>query len=187
MKTILTKKANWYNPYFYNGMEVEKVNLYNENGVIFGFNWIGSNNITNDVAFDFETKKAIKLNFERKDSFYIQKDKKITIYIHHDLINYKYIGREEKFKTELGCQLYDIYSITLNCKKRLYKKINDDFVPYYSAQGDFDFEIETFFESVDSSFAKECKQIAEKCNEALIKLSYYEIARLKKIINISLK
>ena len=187
MKTILVKKESWYNPYFLNGMEVEKVNIYNENGVIFGFKWIGSNNITNDVVFDFETKKAIKLNFNRKDSFYIKKYGKITIYIYHELINYKYIGREEKYKTEMGYSLYDTFSITLNCKKILYKKVNDDFVSYYSEQGDFDFEIEVFVKSVDSSFAKECKQISEKCTEAGVNLSYYDIQRLKKVINISLK
>ena len=187
MKTILVKKESWYNPYFLNGKEVEKVNVYNKNGVVFGFKWIGSNNITNDVTFDFETKKAIKLNFNRKDSFYIQKDGKITIYIYHELINYKYIGREKKYETEMGYSLYDIFSITLNCKKILYKKVNDDFVSYYSEQGDFDFEIESFVESIDSSFAKECMQISKKCEEAGVKLSYYDIGRLKKIINISLK
>lgn len=187
MKTILVKQSSWYNPYFFNGMEVEKVNIYNETGVIFGFNWIGSNNNTNDVTFDFETKKAIKLNFERKDSFYIRKEGKITIYIHHEFINYKYIGMDEKYKTELGYSVYDIYSITLNCKKTLYKKVNDDFVSYLSEQGNFDFEIEVFVKSVDSDFAKECKQISEKCKEAGVNLSYYDIQRLKKVINISIK
>lgn len=187
MKTILVKNVSWYNPYFFNGKEVESVNVYNENGVIFGFNWIGSNNITNDVAFDFETKKAIKLNFNRKDSFYIQKDGKITIYIYHELINYKYIGRKKRYETEMGYQVYDVYSISLNCKKILYKKVNDDFVSYYSGQSDFDFEIEVFVKSVDSSLAKECKQISEKSAEAGVNLSYYDIQRLKKVINISLK
>lgn len=187
MKTVLVKSVSWYNPYFFNGMKVEKVNIYNENGVIFGFNWIGSNNITNDVTFNFETRKAIKLNFDRKDSFYIRKDGKITIYIHHELINYKYIDRKKRFETEMGFQVYDVYSISLNCKKILYKKVNDDFVSYYSEQGNFDFEIETFVESVESSFAKECKQIAGKCEDAGVNLSYYQIERLKKVINISLK
>lgn len=187
MKTILVKSVSWYNPYFFNGMEVEKVNIYNENGVIFGFKWIGSNNITNDVTFNFETKKAIKLNFDRKDSFYIRKDGKITIYIYNELVNYKYIGRDERFKTEMGYQVYDVYSIALNCKKILYKKVNDDFVSYYSGQSDFDFEIEVFVESVDSSLAKECRQIEKKCAEAGVNLSYYDIQRLKKVIDISLK
>lgn len=187
MGTILVKKESWYNPYFFNGMKVERVNIYNETGVIFGFNWIGSNNITNDVTFDFETKKAIKLNFDRKDSFYIRKDGKITIYIYHELINYKYIGREKKYETEMGCQVYDIYSINLNCKKILHKKVNGDFVSYYSEQDNFDFEIESFVESVESSFAKECKQIAEKCKDAGVDLLYYQIGKLKKAINISLK
>lgn len=187
MKTILVKKENWYNPYFFNGKEVESVNVYNKNGIIFRFNWIGSNNITNDVTFDFETKKATKLNFDRKDSFYIQKDGKITIYIYHELINYKYIGREKKHKTEMGYSLYDTFSITLNCKKILYKKVNDDFVSYYSDQSDFSFEIEVFINSVDSSLAKECKQISEKSAEAGVELSFYDIQRLKKVINISLK
>lgn len=187
MKTILVKKESWYNPYFLNGREVESVNVYNKNGVIFGFKWIGSNNITNDVTFDFETKRANKLNFDREDSFYIQKDGKITIYIYHELINYKYIGREKKYETEMGYKLYDIFSITLNCKKILYKKVNDDFVSYYSEQGDFDFQIESFVDSIDSSLAKECKQISEKCKEAGIDLPYYNIERLKKVINISLK
>lgn len=187
MKTKLEKSASWFNPYFFDGMEVEKVNIYNENGIIFGFKWIGSNNITNNVAFDFETKKAIKLNFDRKDSFYIRKDGKITIYIHHELVNYKYIGREKRFETEMGFRVYDVYSIALNCKKILYKKVNDDFVSYYSEQGDFDFEIENFVESVDSSLADECKQISKKCAEAGVNLSFYDIQRLKKVINISLK
>lgn len=187
MKTILVKNVSWYNPYFFNGKEVESVNVYNKNGVIFGFKWIGSNDITNDVAFDFETKKAIKLNFNRKDSFCIQKDGKITIYIYHELINYKYIGREKKFETEMGYQLYDIFSITLNCKKILYKKVNDDFVSCYSEQGNFDFEIQNYVESIDTYFGKECKQISEKCGEVGVNLSYYEIEKLKKVINISLK
>ena len=187
MKTILVKNASWFNPYFFNGMEVERVNVYNEDGTIFGFNWIGSNNITNDVTFNFETKKAIKLNFKRIDSFYIRKDGKITIYIYHKLINYKYIGRDKKFETEMGYHVYDIYSITLNCKKILYKKVNADFVSYYSEQGNFDFEIESFIESVDSPLAKECKRISEKCEDAGVNLSYYQVERLKKVINISLK
>lgn len=187
MKTILVKKESWYNPYFLNSKEVERVNVYNKNGVLFGFKWIGSNNITNDVTFDFETKKAIKLNFDRKDSFYIQKDGKITIYIYHELINYKYIGREEKYETEMGYKLYDIFSITLNCKEIHYKKVNDGFVSYYSEQGDFDFEIQNYVESIDTDFGKECKQISKKCEEAGVNLSHYEIARLKKIINISMK
>lgn len=187
MKTILKRNASWYNPYFFNGMEVEKVNIYNENGVIFGFNWIGSNNITNDVTFNFETKKAIKLNFDRKDSFYIKKDGKITIYIFHGLINYQYIDRKKRYETEMGYKLYDVYSIALNCKKILYKKVNDDFVSYYSDQSDFSFEIEVFINSVDSSLAKECKQISEKSAEAGVELSFYDIQRLKKVINISLK
>lgn len=187
MKTILVKRESWFNPYFFNGMQVSKVNVYNENGVIFGFNWIGSNNITNDVTFDFETKKAIKLNFGRKDSFYIRKDGEITIYIYHKLVNYKYIGRDKKFETEMGYHVYDNYLITLNCKKILHKKVNGNFESYFSEQGNFDFEIESFVESVESSFAKECRQIAEKCEDAGVNLSYYEIERLKKVINISLK
>lgn len=187
MKTILVKNVSWYNPYFFNGMEVEKVNIYDKNGVLFGFKWIGSNNITSDVTFNFETKRAIKLNFDRKDSFYIKKDGKITIYIFHGLINYQYIDRKKRYETEMGYQLYDVYSIALNCKKTLYKKVNDDFISYYSDQGDFSFEIEVFINSVDSSLAKECKQISEKSAEAGVGLSFYDIQRLKKVINISLK
>lgn len=187
MKTILVKKESWYNPYFLNGKEVESVNVYNKNGVLFGFKWIGSNNTTNDVAFDFETKKAIKLNFNRKDSFYIQKDGKITIYIYHELINYKYINRVKRYVNSSNYQLYDVYAVSLNCKKRLYKKVNDDFVPYYSEQGDFDFEIQNYVESIDTDLGKECKQISEKCKEAGIDLPYYKIEQLKKVINISLK
>jgi hypothetical protein len=69
MKTVLTKES-MLNPYFFQGKMVESIIVYAEQGVVFSFKWIGSNNITSDVTFDFEIKRAVKENYSRKDAYY---------------------------------------------------------------------------------------------------------------------
>lgn len=192
MKTVLTKES-MLNPYFFQGKMVESIIVYAEQGVVFSFKWIGSNNITSDVTFDFEIKRAVKENYSRKDAYYLPyKDNfgtknRVVLYIHESLIKHKYNGRVKRFENKMGHSLYNEYTITLNCKKWELLKVNNDWEYAYSEQKDHDFVIETFVESVKSKYGEECERISELCSKVGRNLSPYDIDKLRDVLIIKEK
>lgn len=100
VKSIIKQTLAWYNPYSFEGKEVDSIRFYNESGEIVSINWFGSNNDFPELNLPFEIRRAIKMNFTKKDAFYIKaKDcsyaSRIDIYIHESLLNLQNLGKKK--------------------------------------------------------------------------------------------
>lgn len=122
VKSIIKQSASWYNPYSFEGKEVDRIRFYNESGEIVSINWFGSNNDFPELNLPFEIRRAIKINFTKKDAFYIKaKDcsyaSRIDIYIHESLLNLQNSG-EKKTEQTTRIDYRTEYTISVQASKK---------------------------------------------------------------------
>ena len=191
-KTILARQESWFNPYFFNGNEVNKIIIFNENGEIFNFRWLGygSNNDTDKLFFDFEIKRAIKVDFSRKYAFYhkvISRDE-FNIYIPADFIQFEDKGSIKKYENIYGHSVYQVFEIKVFCIKPTFEKqANGDYKKISQEPQWHKFEIEKFISKEKSEKGREAEEISARAKSVGVDLFPYELEKLSKVLNITLK
>lgn len=170
-KMIIGKTECWYRPYFINGVELDKICIYDKSGVIFGTcaaGWLEEylqqyNQDINSICID-TPKKANKINFDRQDNFYISKTdfvgkRAYVLYINKNNIDVELIGTEQKEMTEGYFYEYNIYKLT--CK-------NGCYVVDYTGQEKTSFIVKSFVKTTKADKTAEYdtvkNNIKEKCN-----------------------
>ena len=170
-KMIITRKEYWYRPYFINGVELDKIYIYDKSGVIFGTGtsgWIEEylqryNKDIDSICID-TPKKANKVNFDRQDNFYISKTdfvgkRAYVLYINKNNIDIEVLRTEQKEMTEGYFYKYNIYKLT--CK-------NGCYVVDYTGQEKTSFIVESFDSVTKTDKTAEYdtvkNNIKEKCN-----------------------
>lgn len=126
---ILKKKESYYNPYFLGEKKVNRINFYENEKVIFIFNWIGSNNRIPVIDFEQQIVKKNNIDLLNKSAFYVnsKNKKEIDIYIPLSLIN-NYTEKENVFyyETETYTQYKTFVSFTAKCIKEYYELDKND-------------------------------------------------------------
>lgn len=194
VKSIIKKSASWYNPYSFEGKEVDRIRFYNESGEIVSINWFGSNNDYPELNIPFEIRRAIKLNFSKKDAFYMKaKDcdhapGRIDIYIHESLLNLQNLG-EKRTDYNTSIQYKTEYKIFVNSSKKQvqYDKELDKAVYSVSdiEQRDIIFCGNYRFEKNDEgNRLQNIMSIAKKCG---LNWSEYDIQNLEKHFELKIK
>jgi len=125
MKTKLYREI-CLNPFFYEGKEINYLNFYKEGKVIACINWFSSNNVYKTLEFDFEIKKAIKINLNRKDCFLVRNDKKwcksYDLYIYADLVQLQSVGVSEGAKCWYHIETHENFEVKLYGERYQYIK-----------------------------------------------------------------
>jgi len=194
INSIIKQTASWYNPYSFEGKEIDRIRFYNESGEIVSINWFGSNNDYPELRLPFEIRRAIKLKFTNKDAFYMKaKDcdyapNRIDIYIHESLLNLKNLG-ETKHEFETQIQYKTKYCVTVNSSKKQasYDKVHDKLI--YSVSDIELREIEfsgnhRFEKNEEGNRLQEIISIAKECG---LNWSEYDIKNLETRFELRIK
>lgn len=193
VKSIIKQTANWYNPYSFEGKEVDRIRFYNENGEIVSVNWFGSNNDFPELNLPFEIRRALKLNFTKKDAFYIKaKDcsyaSRIDIYIHESLLNLQNLGEKRKeYNTDIRYRTEYVISVHASKKQMKLDKELDKVIYSTSSvelhniifSGNYRFE-----KNDEGKRLQDIRQVVEECG---LDLSECDIQRLEKRFELKIK
>lgn len=191
MKTTLVKKESWYNPYFLEGKKVDYIAIFDENGVIFDFKWLGSgsNNETEKLFFDFNIKRSIKTDYSRKDAFYRHGNGDgLIIYIPANLIDWENKGEMQKYKDIYGHSVYQVFNINVLCETPEYIKLkNGDYEKINSEPKKKTFTIEKYIRTEKTDKGKYAEEILQAASSVNVPLSSHQLEKLETILNISIK
>lgn len=186
-----------YNPFFMeNERSVNSFIFFKDNEIICqtARGWFGnSNNNLESLSFDFEIKRAIKIDLNRKNAFYVSSKQEcskgtINVYIPANMVGLNFLGEKVDFKTEREIHYNTEVVINTFAVKRL--------VEYKDKQAIRSLDIErmqaiSFFIDYRSENTKQ-GDIIDTIQEALKKegitnLTSYDIERMQKVLNISIK
>lgn len=193
VKSIIKQSASWYNPYSFEGKEVDSIRFYNESGEIVSINWFGSNNDYPELNLPFEIRRAIKLNFTKKDAFYMKaKDcsyaSRVDIYIHESLLNLQNLG-EKRTDYDTSIQYRTEYTISVQASKKQVqfdKKLDKAFYTVSDIeQRDITFYGNYHFEKNDEG--KRLQNIMTIAKECGLNWSEYDIQNLEKRFELKIK
>jgi len=170
VKTTFTTEP-CYNPFIFNGVSVHNFNFYKDGHVLASFKWLGSNNIYESMQFEFEIKKAVKINLNRQDAFYISKrdsfnDRTFEIYIPADFVNLQFVERKTVNACWYFIRHFDVYTLTITGEKRVPKLDANKKLYYAIEEGTYTEQFETNTVCEDTQEWKDCNELAEKMNQA---------------------
>ena len=178
-KMIITKNVEWYRPYFINGIELDKICIYDKSGVIFETNKTGYfeeylrhyNKDIYSICID-TPKKANKVNFDRQDNFYISKTNFVgkrvyVLYINKNNIDVELIGTEKEEMSEGYYHEYNIYKLT--CK-------NGCYVVDYTGQEKTNFIVKSFDKTTKTDKTTEYDTVRKNIND----ICYVDIYSIEK-------
>jgi hypothetical protein len=198
MKTTLNKKQSWYNPMYLNGeKEIENLYFFDHNtGKKFeerGLKWFShsekntNNNSFNTIEFSFETTKSLnkEKSLLKKKAFFIptesknySKEKKYDVYFPVELLNFK--PQQEKFTASIDDN--EIHKQTRYWIEEKCTTVDNNAQPLYRKLYWF-----SFYEITKTKQGKEMQNIIDIFSEAGIRISTYELEKLKEKINITIK
>lgn len=124
-KTVLTRQASCYNPYYFQGREVSAIVFFKDGHEVFSTRWFSkpyrSNNDYPDVYFLFEIKKKRKVDLNSKEAFCVSENG-LTIYIPCHLVNYKDLGEQVSSKSDTAIHYHQVYEIEIFATMDDYEK-----------------------------------------------------------------
>ncbi len=196
MKTMLTTSAG-FNPFQLNGLVVNSLNFYKEGKVIASCRWFGNNNNYYSLSFEFEIKRANRLNLERKDAFYMRcKDETVwgaeySVYIPADFVNLQDLGRSKSYSTWDCDATKQTFAVNLHGVRKQFTKVEPSAktnwrdYDYIGVEGDYLEKFECNYIFTDTEEKKRCKEIAENINAASgLNLSYYDVHKISQVYDL---
>lgn len=115
MKTQLMRISSWFNPYHLGNKKIEKVHLYDKEGIQFSFNWFGSNNSYPLFELPFEVKNKRKIDFSSTGYGFVIKD---VLYLPLAAFSHSSETEVEKLSYDkLTTSKYKTVDITFNLSK----------------------------------------------------------------------
>lgn len=191
MKTKLYREI-CLNPFFFEGKEINNIIFYKEGKIIANVNWFGSNNVYKSVEFDFEVKKAVKINLNRKDSYYLRNDKEwcksYDLYICSDLVELKSLGISEGAKCWYHTETHETFEIKLFGERYKYFRNELGEFDRTPIKGEY---IEKFSCNYNFEKTKEmvkCEKLASEMSKVCHKeISSYDVHDLLESFNITPK
>ena len=182
-KMIIGKTECWYRPYFINGVELDKICIYDKSGVIFETGtsgWIEEhlqryNADIYSICID-TPKKANKVNFDRQDNFYISKTdfvgKRVyVLYINKNNIDIEFLRTEQTEMTEGYFYKYNIYKLT--CK-------NGCYVVDYTGQEKTSFIVKSFDKTIKTDKTTEYDTVKNNIKEKY-NVDIYSIEKARQV------
>lgn len=196
MQTVLIQNVDFYNPYSLetkNGfIEVENI-IFLQDGKPLIQNkvrWFGSsNNEYPKIVFDFETRKANKVNYNSANAFYTTQKNKATVYIPVSLLTeFQFDGDLLDFETETERKYLPTYSFKASASFKQYI-INEN--------GSYDYiasELKPLTIKFNDYYKTELTEAGERIDTIYkvlqsnnINISLYDLKQLAKIADIKLK
>ena len=184
-KMIITRAEDWHRAYFINGVEVDKICIYDKTGIIFNTGtsgWLEEylqqyRHNTDIFSICIDTpKKANKVNFDRQDNFYISKtdyfNKRVyVLYINKNNIDIEFLGTEQTEMTEGYFYKYNMYKLT--CK-------NGCYVVDYTRQEKTSFIVKSFDKAIKTDKTEEYDTVQKNIKENY-NIDIYSIEKARQV------
>lgn len=196
MKTMLTTSAG-FNPFYFEGKIVHALNFYKDGQVLASCRWFGSNNNYRSLSFDFEIKRAIRLNLDRKDAFYMKSTEysawgnEYDVYIPADFVNLQDLGRSEGYKSWDIHTTKQTFTVNLHGVRKQLTKVepsaatNWEGYKYIGVEGDYLEKFECNYIHTYTEERKKCEEIAANINaKSNMNLSYYDVYKIAQVYDL---
>jgi hypothetical protein len=195
METLIQQKGEYFNPYFFNGNQVQNIYFFDSEGIKANTNWFsnnGSNNDFKEFIIPSEIKRKLKVNFYLKHAFVVTTKKRhfegYNLYIPIDLFNYEIKRDIKRFSTNLYDSYCDLLSIEIKSNERRHKlDENNNLEYYYNGLELNNINIKFNFKDIDTKHGKKCKKLAKEFSVNHNNISKYDIDRILQNYNISKK
>jgi hypothetical protein len=181
MTTTLKKQSSWFNPYFLNGKQIDKIKVFNPDTeeVLFSFNWFGSNNNYPELILPLEVKNRKKLNLKDNKAGQLivvvgkenlSKEKRYYLYIPSNLLEYKSEGQIKRYDNGYTSQVYDKYTIKVQASEN-----NGDKVEPVSERI---FTVEEYIRTEKSSKGVKAEELYKEMQKLHIDIKLYDLQKI---------
>lgn len=186
---ITLRKTNpWYNHYFLDGKEINKILLFDPNGVVGTFKWFGSNNDFPELQIPAELKNKRKVDFNANYSFITKSEERYEkgfyLYVPISAIEHSeptYIEEES-----LGrIATYKSFEIKLKAIKRLHRLDGKGGLEYYndSEFKEYSLTVRNWHSSYQLTEKDKLKKVKSKLNDSGMTISLERLQTIKKEID----
>jgi len=187
MKTYLTTSRG-FNPFHIDGKIVNSLNFYKDGKVLASCRWFGNYNNYRSIEFDFEVKKALRLNLGRKDAFYMLSDEKSAfgreykVYIYADLVGLEDCGRTDYYNTWYQTSTRQTFTVRLHGERWKYEKAEPSAETNWqdfrrvAVMGDYVEKFDSNYIFTDTPEKKRCDVLAARIKEKTnVELSCFQV------------
>lgn len=189
MKNTIKKQASYFNPYFFNGLQIENIKFFDKSGVLFSVKWFtdsGSNNKYPEIELPEDIKRKNKIIFDKDVFFYVKGRDNYDLYLPINKINHSFTGEKLHYKTDTHTHYYSTVEIELLSVKEMHRinKETDKLEYYLSEKKPHLIEVRYNYRSEQTKLGNKIQRIKEKANQHLGihgKLSSYQIEELIKL------
>lgn len=187
MKTTIKQDQSFFNPYFFEGKQVQNIYFFTKEGIKANTKWFGrSNNEHPEIVFNFEIKRKLKPDFNLNHGFYLKNNERhfegINIYLPLSKFNYEIKENVLNYKASLRTSYYDILNIELKSKAKLHRLNENNKLEYYIDDLKYNLiEVRYNHRSIDTKHGKKCRKLADEFNKVFNvenKISFYDVDRL---------
>lgn len=194
MKTQLIS-SGCYNPYIFNGYTVDRILFFDsvKQEMIFSVNWWGSNNYHKKLYFDFDIKKANKVDLSKKTAFFLKGEsnkyeQRIFIYIPANLVPVECLGETMYNQTETEKMYRSEFSISAFCTETKWKLNENKDLIYYEEDAKERILVASDLHRFEKTeHGQKMNTFSEIAKTNGIDISEYTFNKLSNIFNISVK
>jgi len=189
MNTTVSQSQIGFNPYFFNGKQIQNIYFYDNTGIVAKCRWFNDGGSNNDFKeFDLPTeniKRKNKVDYSKDVFFYIKNDERhsegINLHIPINTIPHKFLGKQLNFETKTEKNFYDVLEIELSSVKRCHRLNDLQKIEYYYDEKKLNtITIKYKYSTELKPYGDKLKDLQEKIQNALKvdHFSKYDIERL---------